>query len=263
MYVATAIVGKSRVSFKTESKRIAEFVAKRFRVSAISVQDPQADLYVRIRGGYGEPFDDGPVQISVSEHLINFKRCDYHMISSRDYSSAEIHVYDEFALKHALINLYSSWLIHGERGLLIHSSCVVQDGKAWMFAGQSGAGKSTVAELSRPRPILSDEATFLYIEENGRVTVFDSPFRSEMENPCELEEAELSGIHYIIQSPEVERVSITPLDGFALMLDKVFYWRHDPEETRNMIALCKKVAQQVPSYQLYFQKNDTFWERIS
>ncbi|EFU38633.1 hypothetical protein PVOR_28909 [Paenibacillus vortex V453] len=263
MFVATAIVGKSRISFKTQSERMDEFVKRRFRISNIQHQEPQADLYVRIQDGYGKPFDEGPVHISASDHSVTFQRCDYHMVSSRDYSSAEIHIYDEFALKHALINLYSSWLIHGARGLLIHSSCVIHEGKAWMFAGQSGAGKSTVAELSRPRPILSDEATFLYIEENGRVTVYDSPFRSEMENPCELEEAKLYGIHYIIQSPDVERISITPLDGFALMLDKVFYWRHDAEETRNMIALCKKVVQQVPSYQLYFQKNDTFWERIS
>ncbi|GAF08065.1 hypothetical protein JCM16418_2103 [Paenibacillus pini JCM 16418] len=222
-----------------------------------------ADIHVQIFDHYGTAFDDGPVTITETEHEVTFSRCDYKLVTSLDYSLAEMYVYDEFALKHALINLYSSWLIYRKRGLLIHSSCVVQDEKAFMFAGPSGAGKSTVAALSLPRPVLSDEATFLYVEDDGKVMVYDSPFRSDMEDPCVLMRSPLSGVHFIIQSMEVKRTPVRSGDGFIELLDKVFYWRHNDLETLKMISLCKQIAEQVPLYHLYFQKNDTFWERIS
>lgn len=263
MYAVTARVGKSRIAFAMQTEEMYRFVMRRFRTTLPLSPEESCDLHITILPYDGISYDNGPIHISREGQTVIFTRCDYRMTADRDYAKAVIEAYDEFALKHALINLYSSWLIHEKRGLLVHSSCVVQNGRAWMFAGQSGAGKSTVAELSEPRPVLSDEATFIYIEDDGRVTVYDSPFRSEMENPCELEQAELHGIHYIIQSKEVERVPVSPGDGFILMLDKVFYWRHDEDETRNLFSLCKQIAHKVPSYQLYFQKNDTFWERIS
>ena len=46
-------------------------------------------------------------------------------------------------------------------------------------------------------------------------------------------------------------------------MDKVFYWRHSKLETAKMIAVCRSVVERVPAYQLYFQKNDTFWGQIS
>ncbi len=74
--------------------------------------------------------------------------------------------FNEFALKHALMNLYSSFIVHHKWGLLIHSSCLKEGDKAFLFSGQSGAGKSTVVKLSHPRPILSDEATVVKITES-------------------------------------------------------------------------------------------------
>lgn len=258
------MVGKTSILFQIESLRLKEFICKRFRI-----QDEESDvkkgaeINVQIYDHYGTEFDDGPVSITETEQSVTFCRSDYKLVTSLDYSLAEIYVFNEFALKHALINLFSSWLIYHKRGLLIHSSCIVQGDQAFMFAGQSGAGKSTVAELSLPRPVLSDEATFIYIEDDGKVIVLDSPFRSEMENPCELSQSFLSGIHFIIQSMEVKRQPIRKVDGLIELFDKVFYWRHNNSETLNMISLCKTIVEQVPMYHLYFQKNDTFWERIS
>lgn len=260
-----ASVGNHLLHFRVQTAHFNEWIARQFKTRAAdngeTVSD--CDLDITVYDFYGTFYDEQDPVITREADRIVYDRTDYKLIVSPDYRQAVIRVYNELALKHALINLYSAFLIHYREGILVHSSCVVEHGKAWMFAGQSGAGKSTVASLSVPRPVLSDEATYLRLEADGSVTVYDSPFRSEMEERGDLSSSKLAGIHYLNQSLDVRRMPIGQGDALIGLLDKVFYWRHDRQETAKMLAVCAGIVKSVPAYQLYFQKNDTFWERIS
>ncbi|MCZ6727759.1 MAG: hypothetical protein O7A98_10475 [Acidobacteria bacterium] len=52
-------------------------------------------------------------------------------------------------------------------GVVLHSSGVVSAGKAWVFFGHSGAGKTTIARrsLSTGRTVLSDDINALFIDD--------------------------------------------------------------------------------------------------
>lgn len=262
-YTLHTRVGRSSIVFQIQTTFLYNELTARFRTFETSLSSEEPDIQVELYDFYGKPYDDGPVEMEDNGREHVYTRADYKLVTTPDYSIAKIYVHDDLALKHALINLYSAWLIHRRAGLLIHSSCVVEDNRAWMFAGPSGAGKSTVADLSVPRPILSDEATLLLFETDGSITIHDSPFRSEMEEACELLSRPLAGIHFLIQSQEVQRIGIRKADALIMLLDKVFYWEHNKLETAKMIALCKQAVERVPAYELYFQKNDTFWGVIS
>lgn len=260
-----ATVGPNRLCFHVQTAHLHEWVAQRFNAVEIDEQAELAgiDLHITVYDFYGSFYDEKPPVITRENERIVYDRTDYKLYMTPDYRHAVVHVFDNFALKHALLNIYSAYLIHYKQGLLVHSSCIVENDKAYMFAGQSGAGKSTVAELSEPRPVLSDEATYLHLEADGSVTAIDSPFRSEMEVHCDVSSSELAGIHFLNQSMDVRRTPISKSDTLMNLLDKVFYWRHDRQETAKMLSLCTAIVSAVPAYQLYFQKNDTFWERIS
>jgi hypothetical protein len=182
---------------------------------------------------------------------------------SKNYREARLQVYDEFALKHAVMNLYSAFIVHREWGLLIHSSCAIERDCAYLFAGRSGAGKSTVARLSAPRLLLSDEASVVCIPENGAVRVYDSPFRSDIRSEASSACYPLAAIHLLNQSDRVDRMAISGSAVLTRMMGAVFYWAHDPGETAKVIRLIERLAQSVPTYDLYFQKNDSFWGLIS
>lgn len=222
----------------------------------------KVDLSIQIVAGYGVPFQDYEVKITEKHKRILFQRADYLIEVDSNYTSATISVYDELALKHALMNLYSSFIVHHNWGLLIHSSCVIDKGKAHLFAGPSGAGKSTAARLSAPRELLSDEATILKITQDS-VTVFDSPFRSELEDRGTTITVPLASMQILHQSLHNRRNGLKKSDALLHLMDKVFYWTHSPEETKQILQLLKILVQTVPVYDLYFQKNNKFWELIS
>jgi hypothetical protein len=234
-----------------------------YRTFQISPSNKElTNLNVTILDGYGVPFQDYYVQISYDTKKIYFRRADYLIEASHDYAKATIHVHDELALKHALMNLYSSYIVYHNWGLLIHSSCAIENGKAHIFAGHSGAGKSTAARLSQPRDLLSDEATIVKIEEDG-ITVFDSPFRSELQSTGYQQPTPLAGIELLHQAEINSLEKMRKPDALLSLMDKVFYWSHDPAETQRIMGLLRILVEKVPVYELYFRKDPTFWELIS
>ncbi|WP_430509951.1 hypothetical protein [Gottfriedia solisilvae] len=228
------------------------------------IQDHDAlpHITIHIEEGYGVAFVDYNVVVTNKQNKRYFHRADYLIETDEDYKTATIYAHDQLALKHALMNLYSSYIVSHKWGLLIHSSCVIENEKAHIFAGASGAGKSTAAKLSHPRLLLSDEATLVKITPE-EIIVFDSPFRSEMKSPGISKSYSLGSMHILHQALKNNRVLLKQSSGFYYLLDKVFYWAHDPDETKHIVKLLESLLHTVPVYNLHFQKNNTFWELIS
>lgn len=140
---------------------------------------------------------------------------------------------------------------------------MVDHENAYLFAGQSGAGKSTAALLSYPRQILSDEAAILKVQA-GRVEVFNSPFRSYSfwDHAQTADHYELKGCHLLRQSQEIKRTPIAPSDALVHLMNTVFYWAYRADETAKVFQLGSRVVKAVPFYELFFQKNALFWDEI-
>ncbi|WP_052087889.1 hypothetical protein [Paenibacillus wynnii] len=262
------VIAEQRLLTHTSVPWIAEWLQAFFPIdgadpTGFRTEPLMPAMNVHIHEG-GSPFNGSfHVDKSKSEDgLLIFTRQDYLITVDPSFIEAELTVYDSFALKHAMMHLYSLYIVHLGWGLLIHSSCVIDQGKAFLFSGHSGAGKSTAARLSSPRQLLSDEASIVRITAD-EVSVFDSPFRSELLSERTSGSCSLAGIYLLNQSEQIYTQAIADKDAFIRILDKVFYWSYDAAETMKIMKLGKMLAEQVPFHELYFQKNNLFWEKIS
>ncbi|MDQ0975386.1 hypothetical protein QFZ31_005264 [Neobacillus niacini] len=253
-------IGDHFIHIICDSNKLAEM----FNVNFLTINNYNLkfDLSITIKEGYGVPFLDYKVDITKNNDQIVFRRADYLIEVDCEYKVATILVNNGLALKHALMNIYSSFIVYRNWGLLIHSSSAMEKDNVHVFAGQSGAGKSTVAKLSYPRVLLSDEATLVKISPNN-VTVFNSPFRSEIEADKLEREITLDSLNLLYQSHLNKRNSLTKSEAILRLMNKVFAWQHSQEETKNIMKLLTNLVNMVPVYELHFQKNNTFWELIS
>ncbi|WP_342042507.1 hypothetical protein [Bacillus sp. OTU2372] len=259
MKVIKTKIGDHFIQIVTESEKQYE-ILHNFKSNTPVKQQP--DLLIKIQDGFGVPFQDYEVSIIKKHDKIIYSRADYLIEVDSEYKTATISVYDDFALKHALTNLYSAFIVHHNWGLLIHSSCALENDKAHLFAGHSGAGKSTAAKLSYPRNLLSDEATIVKITPN-EVSVYNSPFRSEIAAEPYQGNVELASMQLLVQAIQNQRNRLEKADALLRLMDKVFFWPQNQEETRTIMKLLTLLVKQVPVYELHFQKNNTFWELIS
>lgn len=263
MHTCYIQIGEHTVFVTTTEPSTVDWLHLHFKViKEENWDDCLPDIYIRIGIGYGQEALSYDVDIREDGEKVRYEREDYLLEVDQDYRRGLLHVHNELAMKHALMALYSAYIVHYKWGLMIHSSCVAEAGKSYLFAGQSGAGKSTVAILSRPRVILSDEATLVRIGPEG-VFAYDSPFRSDSSSSFDHECLPLKGIYLLEQSQTIDTDIIRPTEAVLRLMDKIFYWAVNPTETVKVLSMCRQLAEGVPSYKLYFQKNDLFWECIS
>lgn len=254
-----------RISFASSEART---IFNRTFPTMISCGDSDAEptFNVHLYEGYGSPFNNYNVVKQTSSGMVRYRRADYLIEADEELHRIAISFYDELALKHAFMHVYSLYIVRNRWGLLVHSSCVTDDSGAHMFTGRSGAGKSTAARLSvsDSRGIIADEATIIRIRPD-EVTVFHSPFRSELQTaaPQETKQWRLASIHLLHQASQHRRVPIAKSEGLIRLMDKVFFWSHSPEDTKSIMELLRQTVGLVPVYDLYFRKDPYFWELIS
>jgi hypothetical protein len=83
----------------------------------------------------------------------------------------------------SFLRVVCSFCLLERGGLLLHASSIVSQGRAFVFAGPSGAGKTTMARLGAPRPVLSDEVTALRPTTSRPAPAFDcfpTPFWGDL-----------------------------------------------------------------------------------
>ncbi|THF74707.1 hypothetical protein [Cohnella fermenti] len=259
-------IGSVLVKLQLANERTASCVGYTIGDSHLAADSGMVpDYTLKIEDGYGESYDEvTPVAYEKDgDGGIKVTRADFRLESEADLKTASLRFHDYFGLRTGLLNWLSRILARLNWGMLIHSSCIVQDGQAYIFSGYSGAGKTTIASMSRPRPIMADETALVELCEDGRVLIHDSPFRNDFKEPYRAGPVPLKGIYLIKQSPNVEQHLMSKSAAMLSLFDKIVFWRFERDESLGLIRQCRALVERIPVYELEFQKNDRFWEAIS
>lgn len=122
------------------------------------------------------------------------------------------------------LSRFALWVGYGlmtlaRNTIAIHSSCIVHEGMAVLFLGESGTGKSTHTRLWREHIpgayLLNDDSPILRVEEDG-IWVYGSPWSGK--TPCyKKERYELKGCVRLSQAPYNDIRRLTVLQGYGAL----------------------------------------------
>lgn len=135
----------------------------------------------------------------------------------------------------------------------VHSSAIVCNGRAVLFLGESGTGKSTHTRLWRENiagaVLLNDDSPFIGFVD-GRATAFGAPWSGK--TPCyKQEQYPIAAIVRLSQAPHN---AIRPLRSVhaigALLPSLTPAFGYDDELQDRMLATLSKIISQVPVYHL-------------
>ncbi|TBL70852.1 hypothetical protein [Paenibacillus thalictri] len=259
-----ATIGEHHILFIMDSQEIRSSIADTFHAKETGKLKSylHVDMQIKIEGNYGKPFSGYEVCTNAEDGQIQFKRTDYSIIVNPTYETAEVKVYDDFALKHAILQLYSSFIIYRRWGLLLNSSCVAERNNAFIFAGLSSFGKTALSKISRPRLVLSDEATLICVRSGGDITVFDSPFRREERSEHLVRHCKLHSIHILQSSFKTESIHLKESDALLHIANHLTCWPHNKAESGKALSMCRQLVQHIPVSIRYYENNESLWESI-
>lgn len=146
-------------------------------------------------------------------------------------------------------------------GLLEVHSCAVRDRLGVLvFAGHSGAGKSTTAGLwnryEPRRTILSDDRVLLDPRAQGSVRAFGTPWHGTGRFGSTAT-GDVRALFFLEQSPICEAVRLHPAEAAARLFTRTFPPIWDREATSTVVKACGDVAERIPAFLLRFRKDAT------
>jgi len=164
----------------------------------------------------------------------------------------------EYALD-SLLRMFLSWALLPEQGFLLHAATVVHHGKAYVFFGRSGAGKSTVSRLSPSGSVLTDEISLLKCVD-GEWRAFGTPFWGEFCADGQNTSAPMAGLFRLVQSPSNSTERLRPAELLRALLSCVLFFSSQPRDHERLLPILTTACRDVRGYNLQFQKNRSFWE---
>jgi hypothetical protein len=147
-------------------------------------------------------------------------------------------------------------------GVIVHSAGVVLGGKAIVFAGASGAGKSTIARLFMEAglgdSLLSDDRVILRTTtERGNgpeVTAWGTPWHGDA-RVARNATAPLAALVFLVKSDVNELKRLSASAAAKKLMPVVTCPWYDAERLPHVLGACSQVVEQTPCYDLCFRED--------
>jgi hypothetical protein len=153
----------------------------------------------------------------------------------------------------AVLRLAASIALPRKDVLILHASAIEHDGVAWVFAGQSGAGKTTLSTLLSQhyeKLKLSDELLLLRLDQDvPRVSV--SPFLCSR-GLSHGSEVPLGSVYFLTHGPEHVRTELAPVVALRELMRHVLCYATTPETADQVLELSHRVTRSRPCHHLAF-----------
>lgn len=137
--------------------------------------------------------------------------------------------------------------------LKIHASVIEKNGKALIFLGKSGTGKSTHSKLWQKFvpgcSLLNDDEPIIRFLSDGTVRVFGAPWSGS--TPCYRNiSAEVCAFVHLHQSAENSLTKLNGLTAFSSLLQSTAIMRSDRNNRSLVISVINDILEKIPVYRL-------------
>lgn len=158
---------------------------------------------------------------------------------------------DDVAYMESAYQFYVFLLNYG--GLMLHSSAVELDGKAYLFSGHSGVGKSTHTCLwkqcfGEAAQIFNDDKPALRLVD-GRWYAYGTPWCGK-DGINQNKKVPLAGICFLTQGTENSIRRLSDAEAVQKLISQTIRWLKGEERLDRMLALVDSIVREIPVYEL-------------
>ena len=162
----------------------------------------------------------------------------------------------------AVLRIVHTLVLARRGGFLMHSASAIRNGKAFLFTGVSGAGKTTISRLAPPdATLLTDEISYVRKQGDGYIA-FGTPFTGELAKLGENVSAPLAVLYLLAKGAENRIDRVPPVEAARAVLANMLFFAEDQELVQATFHSAFEFVNRVPVCRLTFVPDARVWELI-
>jgi hypothetical protein len=161
-----------------------------------------------------------------------------------------------------VLRIVHSLVLAEEGGFLVHAASAIRSGSAFLFAGISGAGKTTISRLAPENvAVLTDEIS--YVRRGSKhYHAFGTPFAGELARVGENLSAPLGGLYFLEKGPTNRVEPVGDITAARALLRNILFFAHDEELVKRVFHSALDFVSLVPVFRLIFAPDRHAWELV-
>jgi hypothetical protein len=161
-----------------------------------------------------------------------------------------------------VLRIVHSFLAASEGGFLLHSASAIRNGRAFLFSGASGAGKTTISRLAPlDAVLLSDEISYVKPRNDG-YAAFGTPFAGDIGRSGENTSAMIAALYLIRHGIENTFEPLNSAAAVRQILQNVLFFGGDEGLANRVFESVCEFVRHVPVYHLTFSPDPSVWQEI-
>jgi len=260
LFTVTVEIGGTPILFETSDPDFRAMIERRYSGFLNSSAAPAYRIKIQITS-CAEP-SDKDVQVSRRGSVWLLDRGDFQ--AQWDQQSRIGHVLqtaNPYSLD-TVIRIVHSLVLAEQGGFLVHAASALRAGHGFIFAGVSGAGKTTLARLAPPDAIvLTDEISYVRRQGNG-YRAYGTPFAGELARVGENVSAPLAELYLLEQGKKNRIEPLEPLAAARALMRHILFFARDEEMVKKVFDSVMTFVSRVRISRLVFTPDERVWGLI-
>ena len=162
----------------------------------------------------------------------------------------------------SVLRIVHTLILAQEGGFLLHSAGAIRNGRAFLFSGVSGAGKTTISRLAPPDvTLLTDEVSYVR-RVDGEYHACGTPFAGELARAGENCSAPIASLFFLKQGPENKIEAISKPEAIRRLMRNILFFADDAELVKKVFQSACEFVDRVPVQRLTFVPDARVWDLI-
>jgi hypothetical protein len=149
-----------------------------------------------------------------------------------------------------------------EGGFLLHGASAIRNGRAFLFSGVSGAGKTTISRLAPPDSILlTDEISYIRRGDDGYFAC-GTPFAGELARLGANQAAPIECLFFLAKGQTNRIDPIDSAEALRMLLRNILFFADDADLVKMVFRSAYEFLKCIPVARLTFYPDERVWDLI-
>jgi hypothetical protein len=259
---AVVEIGETPILLRAHDEGFWEIIQQRYSGFVRKRQRPACTFDVDAVGPEASLSDEGELRVWSQDGLWRLERGDFRVEwDPRTRRGHILQTSTPYAID-TVLRIVHTIIQAPEGGFLLHGASAIRNGRAFLFSGVSGAGKTTISRLApKDAILLTDEISYIRRDLSG-YRACGTPFAGELARPGENAAAPIERLYFLAKGPENSIEPIEDAEALRMLLRNILFFADDAELVKMVFRSASEFLRRVPAFRLTFYPDGRVWDLI-